>query len=129
MAIPVNSIGVQVFIELEGEVIPKGLVLENISRPFVDGIAYRERATRGDPFELFGTRDATTIADAEAFKETYKALIGTFVDVVQRDFTSGTMLVIEAVVTDIFRVETPVGGIVAGNYLVFSRFLLQFGGL
>lgn len=60
---------------------PPGTVLEEISRPGVDGHEYRDQGERSEPFTVTALVDVTSAAAAAAMIETVKALQGTLVTV------------------------------------------------
>jgi hypothetical protein len=70
------------FITLKGQVQPPGLMTEDISRPGVNGSAFRELQVSGEPFEMRGLRDCLNAADAKAKFALLKAMQGKTVTVV-----------------------------------------------
>ena len=130
MAIPVNQIGTQAFIDIVGEVQADGIIVQDITRPFVDGVGFRRIARRGKPSTLRCVVDLPApIGLADNFKESYLALQGTVVSIIQRDVVRGNYLILSAFVDDIRRVETPVGGLIAGNFFTTVTFVVIFAGL
>ncbi len=130
MAIPINRIGAQDFLDIEGEVQPQGQRVEDITRRFVDGVGFRKTATRGVPSTLRAFIDLPgPAATADAFKDSYLSLQGTVVSIIQRDVSRGNYLILSVTIDDIRRVETPVGGVIGGFYPTIVTFEVIYAGL
>lgn len=116
------------FITLKGEVQPIGLMLEDITRPGVNGHAFREQALHAVPFDLLGVRD---VNDLNAVATTMSAMItayqGKIVTVVDDMGTSHANLVclrVERVSAQ--KLLAAVGGVSSGKgALLVVRFTLQ----
>lgn len=128
MALPTCSIGAQSFIRIDG-VIPKKIqTLSNVTRPQVDGVAYRVNGIQSPVGQLTAVVDISTAASAEGLRASYAALVGTVVSIVRESQSHSNYLILNAEVTDIVFVQTPVGGLGAGDHIVTSRFDVQYVG-
>ena len=115
-------------IQFDGQVQPLGLQLEDVTRPGVDGHAYRRVARHGPPFELVAHLDVDDNAAADAtFRAMVAAYQGRAVTVVDDMGTSHAGLMCLGVRrVDAFRVLSAVGGISAGKgAMLVAAFLLQ----
>lgn len=128
MAIASNSIGGQSFIRLDGVIPKKGRQLTNVTRPQVDGVAFRWDGDASDVGQLVGVVDVSSAATAEALRASYTSLQGTVVTIVREGVSHSNYLVLRAEMTDSQYVETPVGGLTGGDHLVFSRFEVVYAG-
>jgi len=71
------------FVTFTGELVPSGgITLEEITRPGVVGVAYRQVGKRGDPFTVQTLVDVASAASAQTLIRGYKALQGTVVPVI-----------------------------------------------
>jgi hypothetical protein len=99
-----------------------GLMLAEISRPGVDGRAFREEQTRSQPFSLEGHRDVDNLAACKTLYDTMvTAYQGKVVTVVDDYGATHTNLACLAVIrVDARKLITAVGGVSAskGAYLV-----------
>ena len=106
-----------------------GLTVAEITRPGVDGHAFREQGKRGAAFQVITTADFADAATAEAELAIYKALQGTLVTVVENDATSHANLCVLSVDLVAKRpVAAIAGGLVAdggGTVLLVCRWVLQ----
>lgn len=74
------GIGAYNFVTLKGEINPgSGHQMEEITRPGVDGVAFRRIGRRGFPFKVQSMVDVATDSAAAALLSSYKALQGTVV--------------------------------------------------
>jgi hypothetical protein len=118
------------FISLEGAVDPSaGEQLEQIRRPNVDGVAFRQRGKMGKPYTMIGTLDlndgTTSVPEQEIL---YKAEIGMVVSVTTGNGdVYGNQIVLDAKLISDRAILTPVGGVAGtdGTRLVKSKWRLQ----
>ena len=117
------SIGSYDFITLKYGNAPLGENVEEITRPGVDGIAYRKTGKRAVPFYMTGITTETSKGAVKTLVENYKKLQGTLVTVVDDIGNSWTnVMVLQMDYLGTKKVVSPVGG---GDYVVRSRFSLQ----
>ena len=88
------SIGGNSVLTLRGEFQTLAQTLEPITRPNIDGVAYRVVGQRGGPFRMLSIVDVDDDAAAEALADTYKALIGTLVTVLDDHGQTHTNIVV-----------------------------------
>lgn len=121
------SINTIPFVTLKGQVQRAGLVVEDVTRPGVDGHAYRELARMGKPFEMIGMRDCLTFTTANAVYDALLLMQGTLVPVTDdygAVFTGVMLLEVEKL--ELRPIRTPVGGVEAGSLAwLVVRFLMQ----
>lgn len=108
------SIGGNTVLTMNGTPDPMGQVLKPIARAGVDGVAYSKMGTRPAPFGLFTRSGASNATTAKALIETFKALQGTTVTVVDATGRTWTNIVVEDVVTISNRTITTGVGDAAG---------------
>lgn len=115
-------------ITLDGEAQPLGLMLEDVTRPGVNGHGFRELARHADPFAMVGWLDVNNNA---ACKTTFDAMVaayaGKIVTVVDDQAASHTNLVcLKVERVDSYRLITAVGGVsVSKGAMLAVRFTLQ----
>src|SRR6185437_4330345 len=117
-----ESIGDTFFIRLEGDIDPPGMQTTDITRPGVDGRAFRQDAYRGNPFDLQGivdTDDPTDLLNA------YGSMKGSIVTIQHGGGTYTNYLVIDAKPDGARQyVANPIGGINGGHWIVKSVWTL-----
>lgn len=115
------------FITLKGEIQSLAKVVDDVTRPGVDGHAYRENAKRGRIYEMVGLRDYLDNAAAVAEYADLMALQGTIVTVIDdRGATAQNVMVLEVERLALEPMLKSVGGLVANStYLMTMRFLMQ----
>jgi len=117
------------FITLKGEMEPLGMVVEDVTRPGVNGHAYREDARRGDVFEMVGFADYTSHTLAESSYASMKARQGKLATVTDDRNTIAQNVMILSVEKVANRpIRGNIGGLtVAGSALALLvvRFRLQ----
>lgn len=128
MALPTCSIGAQSFIRIDGVIPKKQQTLSNVTRPQVDGVAYRKDGIQSPVGQIEGRVDVSSAATAEALRASYASMVGTVVTVTRETQSHSNYLILNAEVTDILYVQTPVGGLNAGDHLVTSRWDIQYVG-
>lgn len=74
------------FVRLRGNPDPMAYRIERIDRAGSDGIAYRKGAKKPSPFTVETFEDLATAAETETKLESYKAMVGSLVTVID-DFT------------------------------------------
>jgi hypothetical protein len=101
--------------------------LQEITRPHVDGIAYRKVGKRGRTFQGESIVDVASAASAKTTFETYKATQGSLVTVVDDAGNSWTNVAVLAVrrAGNPKRTYTPVGGEAGGGWLLRARWVFQ----
>lgn len=130
MAITWDQIGSEYFIALAGELDPIKATLREITRPSVDGRAFRQEGDRSTIFELRGIRDVASGSAADTLITTYKAMIGSTVSIVLRGQTRANYLVVDVETVSRKAVTSSAGGVGVGTgaYLVESRWTLTRSG-
>jgi len=122
------SIGSYDFISLRGRLRGLGERLAEITRPNVDGQAYKKAGKRAPVSTLASLRDIDTEANAEALALAYEALKGTLVTVVD-DHANQTdyVAVIDVDVSLAEEIKGASGGLceAGSNYLVRAVWQLQ----
>lgn len=115
------------FISFKGGIGPTGQNLEEITRPNVDGIAYRKTGKRALPFQMISIVDVESAQDAQDTLLDYKELQGTLQTI--EDDTGKTwedvaILQVEHISTR--KIESAVGGISSNKeYLLTCRWSMQ----
>jgi hypothetical protein len=116
------------FITFKGQVQKLGMHLEDVTRPGVDGHAFRKESQKSATFQLEGRRDVDNNAAAgtlfATLKSTYQGKIVTVVDDMGTTHTNLVCLDVERV--DSFTLLRAVGGVSTskGAFLAV-RFTLQ----
>ena len=123
-----DAIGAKSFIRLDGEIRRVGIVLAEITRPGANGVGFQQVATRAPISQLEGIVDVASASAVATLGLSYAALKGTIVTITQRNQNFSNMLILEAELVDAKPVLTPVGGLVGGGYLCYSRFIAQYAG-
>lgn len=115
------------FITLKGEIQSLAQVVGDISRPGVDGHAYRRDAKRGKLFEMIGLADFASQGDAVAAYIELCAMQGTLVDVIDDRGTAGDEIMLLEVEREALEpMRASVGGLVANSeWLQRVRFRMQ----
>ncbi len=126
MSILIDSIGSEDFIRLVGAPQIAGLETEEITRPGMDGRAFRVLAYRGSPFELQGVVD-TNAPDVSI--SNYLALKGTIVNLLVSGIEYDDFLVQDVVPQMPEFRASPNGGLVAGSWILRSNWKLVYAGL
>lgn len=133
MPIVWDQISTEPFISLEGDLDPDGLMVEEITRPGVAGVAFRELAKRGSPSRLVGTVAVASSTVADLLMTTYKSFQGTLVSITLREVVRTNYIVLDVRILDRFEVATPVGGPVSGlgptAWMVVSEWTVQYAGI
>lgn len=120
------SIGGITVLTMEGTPDPMGEVLKLIARAGVDGMAYSKMGTKPAPFGLFTRSGANSATAAKTLVETYKALQGTVVEVV--DATGRTwsnVVVIDVVTIRIRAIVTGVGDAAGMTHILQTRWQME----
>lgn len=117
------------FVTLTGDINPGiGQQLQELTRPGVDGVAYRRIGRRGVPFQLKSTRDVATIVDAYNLVHFYKELQGEIIDMRdEREVEWFNVVVLRCEVKRPRFVSGMAGGLSSSTsgYLVEVTWLLQ----
>ena len=114
------GIGTFDFISLKGGVIPgSGEQVEEITRPNVDGVAYRKIGKRGEPFEMESLVDVLDAAAAKTLLTNYKALQGTLQNLELEDGSIySNVIVLNIRETGRQVVTNSIGGLVANSTIL-----------
>lgn len=123
-----DKIGSLEFIELQGDLSEPGIEVEEITRPWVDGVAFRRMGTRGRPMQLRGLVDVANAAAADALLDTYKALQGTLVTIRMKTVNRANYIVLNVEILGRRKVSTVSGGTTSGVWLVESGWTVQYAG-
>lgn len=90
-----SSIDIYSFIELNGEVDYPQMRVEEISRPGLDGVAFKEMGVKAMPTPLYGFAVAANASTADTLLAGYASLVGSLVTIVLHGVTYNDMLVLE----------------------------------
>ncbi len=129
-----NMVGALQFLTVRRPTAPPAEEPEDITRPNVDGVAFRKTGKRGDHYQLLATVDLVDSAAVKARIDASMDLCGTVVTVIDdiRDGggngTSWTnQLVMGARVVNANRVESAVGGLggTASKFILVIEFDLR----
>jgi hypothetical protein len=124
-----DSIGGITLISLtNGDLDPAGTTVEDITRPGLDGVAYRQLGSRGEVTQLTAIVDCLGSSAADAMLSSLKGLQGTIVSIVMRGLTYNNFLVVNFMPVSRHIVGSPVGGVCSGNWLVTGKFTLRYAG-
>jgi hypothetical protein len=122
------SIGAYSFLTLKGAVDPGvGEQLEDITRPGVDGMAYRCIGRKGRPFQMDSTVDVVILTPGFVING-YQALQGTIVTIVDEcGMTWTNYMVLSVEHRGTRRIRTVSGGLsIAPAYLISASWILQY---
>ena len=121
-----RTVGGQPMIAMRGTPLLLAERLRDISRPGVDGSAFKKLGKRADWFELRTTSGAASAAAAKTLIETYRNLVGTLVVLVDdHNITWNNVVVLRIAEAAIRRVRTPAGGTGSMTHAVFVIWQLQ----
>lgn len=128
-----NTIGGLQFLTVQRPTAPPSEVPEDITRPNVDGVAFRLTGRRGEPYRMVATIDLILAADVKARIDAVMNLCGTVVDIVDdiRTGADGTtwrlQLIQSARVVSSRAIEGAVGGIngTASRFMLVIEFEVQ----
>jgi hypothetical protein len=119
--------GITVIALKEGDLDPAGITVEDITRPGLDGVAYRQLGTRGETTQLTAIVDCLGPSGADAMLSAMKGLQGTIVTIIMRGMTYNNFLVVNF--TPISRHACiGLGGVTDGNWLVMGKFNVRYAG-
>jgi len=89
-----------------------GTQVETIVRPGVDGVAFRDLGSRGDPFDALAVVDCDNAAAAPALAVTLKALQGTLIEAEDdHGQTYTNLMLLQVRVLARRAIKTAVGGV------------------
>jgi len=129
MALTIPQVGNFLFITLKGTVEPgTGENLDVITRPNVNGVAYRKIGKRSNPFVMSGIVDSLTEASAKDLVYDYKELQGTLVTIKdERGRTWTNVAVLGVRTVSIIPIKTSVGHLSVTNptQLLTTQWTLQ----
>lgn len=119
-----SSIGGESFISKEGPSILLPLtVVENITRPRVDGHAWRDMAKKSAPVTWMTDVDSD---DPNVSQTVYQNMQGTLVSVIDDDGrVTNNVMVISVQILEKKRLLNSVGGITAGLWMLRVQWVLQ----
>jgi len=126
-----NMVGALQFFTVRRPTAPPAEVPEDITRPNVDGVAFRKTGRRGETYQLVATIDLITSADVKARIDAAANLCSTVVTIIDdiRDGSGngtswGLQLIHASRVVSANRVEGAVGGIngTAAKFIVVIEF-------
>ena len=127
MAWVTPAIGDNTFLSLKGPISPLAETVLEITRPNVDGAAYKKQGKRSAPTTLDSVRDFDSEDDAKDALLAYKALTGSLVTVTDDTgivWTSVLVLNVEQVVRQ--KVGPSAGGLAGtGGWLLQCRWTVQ----
>ena len=124
---PTSKIGDYEFITIGGSLQGTAESLQEITRPGVDGHAYRKAGKRGRVSELNPVVDVASAADAAALVVNVLALVAADPLTIYDD-QGQSLSNVKVVSADHLRtqtVATPVGGVNGGDHLVSFRVMVQ----
>lgn len=100
------------FITLKGHIQPLAMMVQDVTRPGVDGQAYRQEAKRAEKFKLMGIVDCDDMAAAATLLGVMKGLQGSLVDM-KDDYgiVKTNVMMLGVTKTDQIPLITAVGGI------------------
>ncbi len=117
------------FLSLRGEVQTPGQIVEDITRPGVDGHAWRRAGLRGRPFDLVGERDVSNASAAKSDMLAMQSMRGRVVTLYDENgsyYGEVTCLDVEKLGEK--RIAGAIGGITSNATILLSvRFTLQLG--
>ncbi len=100
--------------------------LRNITRPGVDGSAFKKLGKRADWFEVRTMSGAASAAAAKTLIQGYRDLVGTLVVLVDdHDITWNNVVVLRIAQARITKIRTPAGGTAGMTHAVFVTWELQ----
>lgn len=116
------------FFSLSGWPLPEALSFVEITRPAVNGRAFRLEGTKGDPFSLYGIVDVANYSTAVTLISAYRALKGQACTITKISVPFQYYLCLDGQVKEIRKVGNLVGGLANGSWLVFSEFRFVYQG-
>lgn len=117
------------FVRIDGELQGTGVSVEDITRPYTDGVAFRKIAIRPAPEEIICGRDLTNYSDLETLRGNCKDLQGELVTIQKAGISYSNRLVLDAEIVSSQGGAIGVGGIVGGRIWVNVRFRLIYAGV
>lgn len=124
MAIDHDRIGNEPFVRVnEAPDLPR-YVLEDITRPGVNGRAFREMAIQAQPFPLPAVRDCASVNQARALYLAYRNMIRQVVTVRYRGETFANFLVLDVRLAGIQKFANAVGGVGSGSVWLGVEFVM-----
>lgn len=125
------SIGAKSFTFLDGQVNPLGERLQEITRPGVDGYAYRKIGKKAEPYTMSSVTEVTSLSAEETTVDGYKDIVGTLVTVEDERGNSHenqTVLAVQHVGTQ--PITSPSGGSYTNSVaLIYCQWTLQDSGV
>lgn len=113
-------------ITMRGGPTPEAERIVDITRPGVDGAAYKKIGKRADRFEMMTMSGSNSAANAWGLVETYRNLVGTLVTLVDdHDVTWNNVAVHRIANPRVRKVATPAGGTTGMTHAVFVRWEMQ----
>lgn len=128
MAAPVNTIGSESFIGIEGRPQYAGLSVREITRPAVNGRAWIEMSSSAVKSTHQAVVDVASQAAALTKQTNYMAMQGSVYAVVVNDDALGNYMVESVKVDRVVTGVTGLGGINGGKVLVYSTWELVKAG-
>jgi len=121
------KIGSLDFITIDWNRTEQGETLRTITRPGTNGVAFQRIGRKARPITARTVADYPNAADCETALVLYKQLQGTLVEIVD-DLGNAfnPVAVLEVMVDEDYRVNTPSGGLFGGNYIVQATWVLMF---
>lgn len=122
-----RTIGGNSVITMRGAAQPLVERMRGITRPGVDGSAYKKLGQRAEPFELYTMSGVTSVANARTLIETtYAALVGTLVTLVDDHNTTWNNVAVLAITSArVKKLSTIAGGTGSMTHAVFVRWEMQ----
>ena len=123
------SIGDQSFVVLNGQIQNFSETLDDVTRPHVDGVAFRKVGLRSMPFNMTSIADVADAAAADTLYNSYQADVGDVVDVTDQLGESHTNFIILKCVR-VAQKESPriVGGSNSSGVVLRCQWTLQAAG-
>ncbi len=116
-----QTIGSYSFVSMAGQVGAFSSAIQDLSRPGVDGHAFRDIGKRGDRFMIQTISTVSSIADAISLVDSYNKLIGTF-QPVEHGYISILQVIIHNVKCNIMEISAATN---SHSYMVSTMWEMQ----
>lgn len=123
-----DSIGSESFVYVRGPITGLQQSMADITRPGVNGSAFKDMGTHAGDCELAAGRDYASWSAANTSFATYEGLIGTVVSIVQGGQTKSNMLLMNVRRGSQQNMAAAVGGLASGTHWMETLWTVRYVG-
>jgi hypothetical protein len=113
------------FVALDGVIDLAGPIIEDLSRPNIDGVQIRKAAKRAKPSELISFRDYSSRDTAMAAMAEYKALRGEIVSIARPNGAGGTQTTPNCAVLDVEAIDGRAAAKIVGGLSTDGKWVMR----